>query len=381
MFRPKKKVLYCCPNILTPDQIPKFLIPPKLPTMLVSGGHSRVCLEKTTSHNGSNPISRALLRSANQHIIQVEDVELETVAPEPHLNITAPIMGSPYLSESPHTRRRESLFHEMCPPHGYSQLKSLSPLDSNYTLSWRSSSSDVDLQHISLGQLESDTTSSAESSPFSSPLLARTLAGNLVGQVYSKKSLFCAPTNIKTLVRANSLSTEETSSTDTSPNVPRKQGHQGQEASMMHLVPPPVFHLDFICCLERLTKETEVLLSKGGLLHLSAEYMRDVLRLRVKLVSVENLYPTSQDPKTISCCTVMSLQPGKLQKQRSTVIRRSRNPIFNEDFFFEGVAKDELETRALRVKVVNRGTGVRRDQLLGSIELQLSAILPPLAEQ
>ncbi|CAH2327355.1 C2 calcium-dependent domain-containing 4C-like [Pelobates cultripes] len=369
MFHSKKKVLSTCPNILTPDQIPKFFIPPKLST--VKQQHA-----KSISDTGPNQTPKTLLRSANRHIIQVEYMEPEMgVSEQTHnINFTVPITGSPYLSESPHTRRRESLFH------GNFGMKTLSPSDPDCTLRWRSSSSEIDFGGISDGRLESDTTSSAESSPFSSPLLTHTIAGNLVRQVYRNQQLFCRSESIKTLARASSLSNEETSSTDTSPNVSRKKTQENQGTTMMHLVPPPVFHLDFICCQERLTKETEVMLSKGGLVHLSAEYMKELRRLRVKLVSAENLYPPNQDPKTISCYTVMSLQPGKLQKQRSTVIRRSRNPIFNEDFFFEGVEKGELDTRSLRLKVINRGSGMRRDHFLGHIELLISAILPPLTD-
>ncbi|XP_053331458.1 C2 calcium-dependent domain-containing protein 4C-like [Spea bombifrons] len=369
MFHHKKKVLPSCPNILTPDQIPKFFIPPKLPSMLGKSGHARAVLDKTNSEMGYKTVPRVLLWSANRHVIQVEDAEPETEDPgeNPNPNFPVSIMGSPHLSESPHTRRRESLFHEMCETHGSCE-KTLSPMD--FTMGWRSSSSsEADLPHVSLGHMENDTTSSSESSPFSSPLLTRNLAGNLVSHVYNKQRLFFQSMTGRALDRANSLSTEETSSTDTSPNFPRKHGQ-------MHLVPPPIFHLDFICCQERLTKETEVMLSRGGLLHLSAEYMKELMRLRVKLVSAENLYPVNQDPKTISCCVVLYLHPGKLQKQRSTVIRRSRSPIFNEDFFFEGVEKEKLNTSSLRVKVINRGSGMRRDLLLGDIVLLLSDIVP-----
>ncbi|OCT69523.1 C2 calcium-dependent domain-containing protein 4C [Xenopus laevis] len=377
MFRSKKKVVHSYPNILTPDQIPKFFIPPKLSPALVRAGYGRTGMEKR--HEGLKPSPKALLKSAHRHVIQVEDVEGEMEAPDPVTQgpFSAPLMGGLYLSESPNTRRRESLFHERCQTHGPCEMASLSPLDGSTRPSWRNSTSDLELHQVSLGAMDSDTTSSADSSPFSSPLLTRSMAGSLVGQVYDKQRQFGRPLSSKALDRTSSLSTEETSSADTSPYVTRRDSQRGLGLSMVHLVPPPVFHLDFICCKERLTKETEVLIDKGGLLRLSAEYIKEMGRLRVKLVSAENLYPPYQDPKNISCCAVMCLQPGKQQKQKSTVIRRSRNPIFNEDFFYEGVEKSELDTRSLRVKVVNQGSGMRRDQLLGHTELRLCSILPP----
>ncbi|KAG9473329.1 C2 calcium-dependent domain-containing protein 4D-like [Eleutherodactylus coqui] len=367
MFCSKKKLLPSCPNILTPDKIPSFFIPPKLSALPDGGGHMGKWLQKKPSDVGSKDSSRSLLRSASQQVTQVEDVEPK--GQSHHQSMASSILGSPYLSESPHTRRRESLFHQMCHTHGPYDLKPLSPLDPDHILNWKSSSHDLHLQRFPCGILDSDTTSSAESSPFNSPLLNRSLAGSLVipGPGGHRRA-------INTLTRANSVSTEEASSADSSPNLPTKENHG--RATMVHLVPPSIFQLDFICCQDRLTKETEVVLSKGGLLRLSIEYVKDLGRLKVKLVNAENLYPLYQDPRAISCCVVLYLMPGKLQKQKSTVIRRSRNPIFNENFYFEGVEQEELDNLRLRVKVINQGSGVKLDHVLGSSELWLSAIIP-----
>ncbi|XP_012414907.1 C2 calcium-dependent domain-containing protein 4D [Trichechus manatus latirostris] len=64
--------------------------------------------------------------------------------------------------------------------------------------------------------------------------------------------------------------------------------------------------------------------------------------------------------------------------QRSRVVKCSANPIFNEDFFFEGLGPPDLAARSLRAKVLDRGAGLRRDVLLGECETPLIALLPPL---
>ncbi|XP_040267874.1 C2 calcium-dependent domain-containing protein 4D-like [Bufo bufo] len=377
MFCSKKKLPPSCPNILTPDKIPTFFIPPKLSSLPDGGGRVGKWLQKKPSDIGSRSSPWALLTSASSHVIQVEDMEqeAETSGQRHHQSIAASILGSPYLSESPHTRRRESLFHQMCHTHGPCDLKPLSPLDSDHLLNCNSSH-DLRLQRFTCGFLHSDTTSSTDSSPFSSPLLNRSPERSPFSSDPGKDRRYCRALPLKTLTRANSLSTDETSSADTSPKLSSKENHSNSRASMRHLIPPPIFHLDFICCQERLTKETEVTLSKGGLLRLSFEYVKELRRLRVKLVNAENLYPLHQDPRSISCCVMMYLMPGKLQRQRSTVIRRSRNPIFNEDFYFEGVEKGELNNLRLKVKVINRGTGMKLDHVLGTSELRLSTLLP-----
>ncbi|XP_019484490.1 PREDICTED: C2 calcium-dependent domain-containing protein 4D [Hipposideros armiger] len=58
--------------------------------------------------------------------------------------------------------------------------------------------------------------------------------------------------------------------------------------------------------------------------------------------------------------------------------RCSANPIFNEDFFFDGLGPSELGARCLKAKVLDRGAGLRRDVLLGECETPLIALLPPL---
>lgn len=155
--------LRCNPNVLTPDRIPQFFIPPRLRDP--RGAEARV---------DRNPGGR----------------NLSVACSLPHL---AGREGWAFLPESPHTRRRESLFHG---PRGLAA--GLAPAQSRL--------------HVSAPDLrlcrapDSDTASSPDSSPSGSP---RTL-------------------------RLQSPSPGDASSADTSPYAPRRA--------------PPLFHLDFLCC-------------------------------------------------------------------------------------------------------------------------------------
>ncbi|XP_078524535.1 C2 calcium-dependent domain-containing protein 4D [Lissotriton helveticus] len=392
-----------CPNVLTPDRIPKFFIPPKLAAKHVGVSSRGPTLQNSgplgKSTTGLTSSYRALIKSANRHIIQIENMDEGVPCEEEsgqRLNGASSMLhlaGSGSfgcLPESPHTRRRESLFHVKCTADGpcesswQEMTNNVSSMDLSQSPSLRISSPDLRPPCRSHSppyfpaNFDSDTASSTESSPFSSPLLSRSLAGTLVCQAYTKQRLFCRTLNAKTLARASSLSTEETSSTDNSPNNTRKENEgSGLRPSLTSLAPPPIFHLDFICCHERVTKENTVDLSKGGCLRLSAEYMKEIARLRIRLISIEDLYQQHFDPKNVNCCVNLHLLPGKVQKQRSTIIKNSKNPIFNEDFFFEGVFEEELNSRSIKVKVINKGANLRRDLVLGDCELMLSHILPP----
>ncbi|KAM6218476.1 C2 calcium-dependent domain-containing protein 4D [Rhynchocyon petersi] len=295
-----------CPNILTPDRIPQFFIPPRLP-----------------DPGGAEPPAG---RDAGGR-------GLPTVCSLPHL---AGREGWAFLPESPHTRRRESLFHS-APAQG------LPPAPSRL--------------HVSAPDLrlcrapDSDTASSPDSSPFGSPR---------PGPGQSRPP------------RPHSLSPEEASSADTSPHAPRRAGPPT----------PPLFHLDFLCCQLRPTKGSVLRLGpRGGQLRLSAEYQAGPRRLRLRLVSAEGLPRPRPGPGSGGggCCVVLRLRPrARPRGQRSRVVKCSANPIFNEDFFFDGLGPLDLPNLSLKAKVLDRGAGLRRDLLLGECETPLLALLPPL---
>ncbi|XP_053447540.1 C2 calcium-dependent domain-containing protein 4D isoform X2 [Nycticebus coucang] len=284
-----------CPNVLTPDRIPQFFIPPRL--------------------RDPDAAQRAARRDATAQ-------GLRSACSLPHL---AGREGCAFLPESPHTRRRESLFH--LPPPDPARGPPAQP---------RPHASAPDLRLCRAP--DSDTASSPDSLPFGSP--RRLLPG------------------------PHSLSREEASSADTSPCA------------------PPLFHLDFLCRPLRPPRESVLRLDpRGGQLRLCAEYQAGPRRLRLRLVSAEGLPRPRACPGSGGggCCVVLRLRPGVRQRaQRSRVVKCSSSPIFNEDFFFEGLCLPDLAVRSLRAKVLDRGAGLRRDALLGECEAPLTALLSPL---
>ncbi|XP_007530735.1 C2 calcium-dependent domain-containing protein 4D [Erinaceus europaeus] len=284
---PELPLARICPNVLTPDRIPQFFIPPRL-------------------REPDPPASRGLPAACSL----------------PHL---AGREGWAFLPESPHTRRRESLL--LAPPArpGPARLHLSSP--------------DLRLCRAP----DSDPASSPDSSPF------------------GPRRAGCS--------RPESPEDEAASSAEHSPCAPRR-------------APPPLFHLDVLRCELRPTKESVLRLGpSGGRLRLSAEYQAGPGRLRLRLVSAEDLPRARPGPGSGGggCCVVLGLRPRvRPRGQRSRVVRCSANLIFNEDFFFDGLGPPDLAARTLRAKVLDRGAGLRRDVLLGECEAPLVALLPPL---
>ncbi|XP_029906421.1 C2 calcium-dependent domain-containing protein 4C [Myripristis murdjan] len=386
-------------NVLTPDKIPDFFIPPKLvscppepeiPDVKAKEG-LRVSASEQTISSGkkiSSPRSprlvaklagdtKNLLRAANRHIIQIEsaddvvagdtnaDPQSQTAMSLPYVAKTQTSYGFATLKESPHTRRKESLFHcdltsPMTSPNiqrrtqgksgGSEGGSHLNPADFN-------TSHINPYRYFSGG--ESDTCSSAESSPFSSPLLSRSAS---LLKIFTHETQAKVVKAKRTFARHSSLSTDECSSAEPSPNIQRRLHtstlHGGAAAS------DPGLH-----------REHTISLHKGGTVRISANYDAGTARLRIRILAAESLYDKLFDIKSINCCVSVYLNPGKLQKQRSNIIKNSRNPVFNEDFFFDSVTSVQVKNLSVKIKVVNKGTSLKRDVLLGEREVPLTKLL------
>ncbi|NWU94822.1 C2C4C protein, partial [Upupa epops] len=359
-------------NVLTPDKIPDFFIPPKLsaapaeaegseppaaPAMGPSASEQDLASRKPP--RSPRPSSRSRSRAASRHIIQIEtaedgaseggfgtnaDPQAQTAMSLPYVPKAQTSYGFATLVESPHTRRKESLFHSehssLCPSPATSpgaqrraklngESRPRTPADLGAALMHPG-------RYFSGG--ESDTCSSAESSPFGSPLLSRSVS---LLKIFSQESQSKVIKLKHSVARNSSLSTDD-SSADTSPSAQRRSSLQ---------------------------------LSRGGSLRLAVDYDPSNARLRVRLVSAEDLYDALVDLRSINCCVSLCLNPGKLQKQRSTIVKNSRNPVFNEDFFFDGLGPGHARKMSLKLKVVNKGSSLKRDTLLGEKELPLTALL------
>ena len=397
----KKDVTPAYSNVLTPDKIPDFFIPPKLvscaPEPEISQLKPKEGLQPSTSEQtigrkiSSSPRSprlmsklagdtKNLLRAANRHIIQIEsaddvvagdtnaDPQSQTAMSLPYVPKTQTSYGFATLKESPHTRRKESLFH----------CELSSPVTSPNTQRKTPGRSGESGNHLNPGDFsgahinpyryfsggESDTCSSAESSPFSSPLLSRSAS---LLKIFTHETQAKVVKAKRTLARHSSLSTDECSSAEPSPSVTRRlhahaapSAHAGTSASGSQGL---------------LQREHTINLHKGGTLRISANHDPGTCRLLIRVLAAESLYDKHCDIKGIHCCVSVYLNPGKLQKQRSNIIKNSRNPAFNEDFFFDAISASHVKSLSVKFKVVNKGTSLKRDTLLGEREVLLSKLL------
>ncbi|NXU78598.1 C2C4C protein, partial [Oreotrochilus melanogaster] len=228
--------------------------------------------------------------------------------------------GFATLVESPHTRRKESLFHS---------------------------------EHSSLCPSPATSPSAQRRAKLNGESRPRTPA-DLGAALMHPVRYFSGGEVIKlkhSVARNSSLSTDD-SSADTSPSAQRRS----RSAPAGGQPPAALLPLDLPPGRDR-------------------EYDPSNARLRVRLISAEDLYDALVDLRSINCCVSLCLNPGKLQKQRSTIVKNSRNPVFNEDFFFDGLGPSHARKMSLKLKVVNKGSSLKRDTLLGEKELPLTSLL------
>uniref|UniRef100_A0A8C4XFU4 C2 calcium dependent domain containing 4A n=1 Tax=Erpetoichthys calabaricus TaxID=27687 RepID=A0A8C4XFU4_ERPCA len=344
----KLKNISLCPNIITPDTIPEFCIPTKLAMRQELESVDDLCFSDEECTN-SDPQSQAALSL-------------------PHLPKTQTSYGFCTLMESPHTRVKESLFHNS-PESG--SIPIVVPRGRSNTLS------EVFQSSLSLSSPSRtfDTTSSTESSPFSSPLFSRSPPKFSLFSTLSQENLFSR--KVKKATASQTGSNDESSSTDNSPNTLRRASDTLWEPFPFFtgFTPPDMFPFHQMHHRERMIKENQLSLGQGGgRLRLCAEYCRDNQRLRVHVFSIEGLYTSFTETKNITCCVSLSLMPGKTMKQHSSEIKNSRNPVFNEDFFFGGISEEDLFFKSLRIKAVNKTFNMKT--ILAICEFTLEQILP-----
>lgn len=366
-------------NILTPDKIPEFCLPPRLckrsPLLeaetMAPDLYGQSCEPKrSTSSNNTCKTKDVMMKNSN-----VFAAGKLTRKPLPFSGEGYGLAG---IYESPNTRRKESLFHSKCPAYVFDRRNTTAAprlvKDSNLPKKTLTGF----LPHLFCKQLseadstESDTPSSSPLSPpfpvKSSPFMPSG-SGRLRGAT-SCPSLVDSRENRGRWKRA-------ALSLVTSPSCP-----SSLEGSSFTLAPPLLSPLDALQCQERTQQEHILPLQNNVKVRLFAEHTtctstassRSTIRVRV--VSLEGLWEDA-DRRTLNCAVNVCLTPGKLQQQESATIRNCRSPVFNEDFFFTELSREELLELQLSLRVVNKPAAgsLRRGKVIGVITKPLSQLV------
>uniref|UniRef100_M4B0X8 C2 domain-containing protein n=1 Tax=Xiphophorus maculatus TaxID=8083 RepID=M4B0X8_XIPMA len=359
-------------NIITPDNIPEFCLPPRLfkRQPMLETEMPQLQQDSHQQTQKSRPSFQAKMKDMKE---KSEDPLVPQKAPRKPLPFSAECYGLAGIYESPNTRRKESLFHSKRPVYVFerrisatkpSQVKETAPLKKTFSGFFPLF---VSKSFSEAASVEAETPSSAKSLR-SVPSRSRCL----------KETVSC-PSLIDSMEKSKKPKKLGLS-------LPTSSCRQLTSAKNPPTLSPPVLHqVDLLHCQERLQHEHILPLQGHGRVRLSTEHSTFsngassiFFTVRVCVVSVEGLLDGSER-QTLNCAVSLCLMPGKLQRQESATIRNCRRPVFNEDFYFTELSHKDLMELQLQVKVVDKTAAgaLRRGTVIGMICKPLSKLAKP----
>ena len=108
-----------------------------------------------------------------------------------------------------------------------------------------------------------------------------------------------------------------------------------------------------------------------GELKFSFQYLAASQQLKVTLIKAENLGGQSRDTLTVNSYVKVYLMPGKVQKQTSHVIKRTKFPLYNQDLYFHSMCLVDLHNMALRLKIFSKGCNLKMTEFIGEVTIPL----------
>ncbi|XP_004578081.2 C2 calcium-dependent domain-containing protein 4A [Ochotona princeps] len=349
-------------NVLTPDRIPEFCIPPRLPghgppeSLPSAAAVIRRCAaepdlwpctaDEGAGHTDWDPRSQAALSLL-------------------HLPRARTAYGFCTLLESPHIRRKESLFL------GRQRAAALRPRAHTYGGDGSGSGGGEGAEGAPVVPLRNPRVSSAALASFPDgchpprdALPLRLRGRRFLGAPEGLLSRALRARKNPGPARARSVSSgdeDEGRDPDAGPPAPARTSVSPLPGSQPQ-------------CLEA---EGTVTLGRAGCaLRLAAKYCPGSGHLRIRLLPAEGQAGGILEPRSISCRISLVLHsPDSTRKQRRAVLGQSRKAGLDQDFCFDGLTEEQVRRLAVRIKAENKGRGLERGRRLGQGELLLGSLL------
>uniref|UniRef100_H0XLL3 C2 domain-containing protein n=2 Tax=Otolemur garnettii TaxID=30611 RepID=H0XLL3_OTOGA len=349
-------------NVLTPGRIPEFCIPPRLPVACALESSPPAAALPRRCAAEPDLWARAAHESAG---CTDWDPRSQAALSLLHLPRARTAYGFCALLESPHTRRKESLF--LGDPGATTLLRA--PAARPAPRRRAHTYDGVGVRDAPSVPLRPDL--AVTSAVLGGPSLGRdSLSPRSRG-----RRLLRAPDGLlsralrarksRGLVRARSVSSGDE---DGARGV-RSESLAGSRSE--HPPSPPSPRPE---CLE--AEGTVALGHAGAALRLAAEYCPAGGRLRIRLLRAEGPAGGAPEPRAVGCRVSLVLQPPRsARRQRGSVLRRSRKAALDQDFCFDGLTEEQVRRLAVRVKAEGKGRGLERGRLLGQGELPLGSLL------
>lgn len=346
VFRSSRASLPCRlhNNVLTPDKIPEFCLPPRLSKRSPLRG------DTVASHPLDWNRSSKSCASSNMtpKDLEMKNGDAVKAAKKP-LPFSAEAYGLAGMSESANTRRKESLFLSKCPVYVF------------------------DRSNAAAAPIQSWESNLAKKNTSSSPHCVK-LSPISLGKSFLRGASSC-PSLIDSREERGKRKMDGLSLINSPSCPPSLQG------SSVTLVSSVFYPLDVLQSQESLQQKHSLALHSHIKVHLYAERIlpanpaSSLSTVRVHVDSLER--DDDDDRRTLNCALHLCLIPGKMQRKESATITDSCSPVFNEDFFFTGLSREDVLELQLQIRVVNKpaaGTFNKR-KVIGVIVKPLSQLL------
>ncbi|VDN05575.1 unnamed protein product [Thelazia callipaeda] len=107
-----------------------------------------------------------------------------------------------------------------------------------------------------------------------------------------------------------------------------------------------------------------------GLIHCSIQHFPIRKRLRVSLLKAEGLAGKLKPELEIHAFCKISLQPGG--KSYNSIVKRGRDVVFNQEFFFDNVSLEELNDKCLTIQAYHQSPQkLHKDIVIGNLFVPL----------
>ncbi|GMR53818.1 hypothetical protein PMAYCL1PPCAC_24013, partial [Pristionchus mayeri] len=117
------------------------------------------------------------------------------------------------------------------------------------------------------------------------------------------------------------------------------------------------------------TEHSQIIPPSGlGLVHCTLQHFPVRKRLRVNILKIEALAGGLKPEMEMHAQMRLSIPGLKTGKEQSSEVKRGRDPVFNQEFFFDGVSAEDLDIRVLHLAAFHHGG---KDFLIGDSQLIL----------
>ncbi|KAL3891382.1 hypothetical protein ACJMK2_003644 [Sinanodonta woodiana] len=151
--------------------------------------------------------------------------------------------------------------------------------------------------------------------------------------------------------------------------------HSAPNVSTSVSKPNPLENQDKImsssCFSIRETPQVDNTYAPHGELKFSFQYLAASKQLKVCLIRAENLGNENITDFSMNSFATLYLMPAKLQKQSGIVVKCTKNPNFNQTFYFQQLTLEELHNMVLRIKLFNKCHNLKLAEFIGEVSIPL----------